>query len=92
MPVSEGVRALEAGTAFAPLPDHRSVAVTGGDAVSWLNDLVTNRVDDIGPNELRRTLFLDRTGRVRADVHVGTTTDRDGTPAGLLILQDGVQP
>jgi folate-binding protein YgfZ len=91
MSVSAGVRALEEGTGFAYLAGWRAIAVTGSDSVGWLNDLVTNRVDDIGPNELRRTLFLDRTGRVRADVHVGALGD-PANPAGFVIHQDPVQP
>lgn len=92
MSVTDGVRALETGRAFVELPGWRAVLATGNDAVDWLNDLVTNRVDDVGPNELRRTLFLDRTGRVRADVHVGNTTGPDGGVAGFLVFQDAVQP
>ena len=92
MPVSDGVRALDEGRAFVELDGWRLVFATGADTVGWLNDLVTNRVDDVGPNELRRTLFLDRTGRVRADVHVGTTTNPDGDVAGFVIFQDPVQP
>ncbi|HEY7280026.1 MAG TPA: hypothetical protein VID47_00425 [Actinomycetota bacterium] len=92
MPVSEGVRALEEGRAFVHLSGWRAFLAVGTDAVRWLNDLVTNRVDDIGPNELRRTLFLDRTGRVRADVHVGTVGRDPSNPDGFRIYQDPVQP
>jgi glycine cleavage system aminomethyltransferase T len=91
MQVSDGVRALEEGRAFVELSGWGVTLATGDDAVAWLNDLVTNRVDDIGINELRRTLFLDRTGRVRADVHVGTT-HVDDRIAGLVVYQDPVQP
>ena len=91
MPVSDGVRALEEGRAFTHLAGWRTVSAVGADAVAWLNDLVTNRVDDIGQNELRRTLFLDRTGRVRADVHVGVLGDAR-EPAGFIVHQDDVQP
>ena len=92
MPVTDGVRALEEGRAFAHLAGWLTVTISGSDAIGWLNDLVTNRVDDIGPNELRRTLFLDRTGRVRADFHVETTQDQGGAPAGFLAYQDPAQP
>jgi tRNA-modifying protein YgfZ len=92
MPVSDGVRALEEGRAFVELTGWREVAAVGGDAVTWLNDLVTNRVDDIGPNELRRTLFLDRTGRIRADVHVHTVGYDTANPDGLAVFQDPAQP
>src|SRR5438067_134514 len=65
------IRALDQGSGFVGLPAWRLVLVTGSDAVGWLNDLVTNRVDDLGVGEARRSLLLSRTGHVRADVHVG---------------------
>ncbi len=88
MSVTEGVRALEEGRAFVDLSGWRAVSVTGSDAVRWLNDLVTNRVDDIGESLVRRTLFLDRTGRIRADVLVAPFLHG----GGLCLLQDPVQP
>jgi folate-binding protein YgfZ len=91
MSVSDGVRALEAGRAFVDLSEWRCSGATGRDAIPWLNDLLTRSLDDIGPNELRRSLFLDRTGRIRADVHVGVTTGPDGS-RGAMLFQDFVQP
>jgi folate-binding protein YgfZ len=87
MPVSDGVRALEAGHAFVDLTPWRTIQVAGSDAVAWLNDLVTNRVDDVPESALRRTLFLDRTGHVRADVVV----TRPLRAEGLVVVQDPVQ-
>jgi folate-binding protein YgfZ len=79
------VRALQ-GYIFADLSSWWKFLVTGSDARTWLDDLVTNRVDDIGVLRSRRTLLLSRTGHVRADVHVL------GTREGLLLVQDPVQP
>jgi folate-binding protein YgfZ len=92
MTVSDGVRALEEGRAFVVLSGWRAVAAVGAEAIPWLNDLVTNRVDDIGTSELRRTLFLDRTGHIGADVHVLDAVEQDGSPGGALIFQDPIQP
>src|SRR3954468_22632028 len=86
MPVTDAVRALEQGTAFIDLSPWRAVSVTGADAVRWLDDLVTNRLDDLPDHVLRRTLFLDRTGRVQADVSVIRHLD------GLVLVQDPTQP
>src|SRR5207249_630126 len=61
--------------------------VAGRDARRWLNDLVTNRVDDVDYQRSRRTLFLDRTGRIQADFHV--LGMRDGS---LLLVQPPHQP
>jgi tRNA-modifying protein YgfZ len=86
------VTALEKRRAFVDLSSWRKIAVAGSDAITWLNDLVSNRVDDIRPNEARRTLLLDRTGRIRADVHATTLGGRDGDLVGLLLIQDPAQP
>jgi folate-binding protein YgfZ len=80
------ITALEEGRAFVDLSSWRKIAVRGSDAVRWLNDLVSNRVDDTGPGDARRTLLLDRTGRIRANVHAYRLGD------GLLLAQDPVQP
>ncbi len=80
------IRSLEQGCAFVDLSAWRRTLVTGSDAAAWLNDLVTNRVDNLGLGEARRSLLLSRTGHVRADVHVGRVRK------GLMLLQDPVQP
>jgi folate-binding protein YgfZ len=61
--------------------------VSGSDARSWLNDIVTNSVDDLSAHETRRTLLLDRTGHIQADLHVFAMPDES-----LLLVQDPVQP
>jgi folate-binding protein YgfZ len=68
---------------FADLSNWLKFGIAGSDARRWLNDLVTNRVDDLEAYQSRRTLLLDRTGRIKADVHV--LGMRDGS---LLIVQD----
>jgi folate-binding protein YgfZ len=89
MTVSAAVHALEGGSTsvFADLSNWLKFEVSGPDARNWLNDLVTNRVDDIGHQQSRRSLFLDRTGRIQADFHV--LGMRDGS---LLLVQDPHQP
>ncbi|MFN2543302.1 MAG: folate-binding protein YgfZ [Actinomycetota bacterium] len=62
--------------------DWRPVLVTGTDALTWLNDLVSAGIGD-GPV---RSLLLTPTGRIRADFHVIPRDD------GFLLLQDPVQP
>ena len=81
-----GIEAVERGLGFIDLSGWRKLAVTGSDAVGWLNDLVTNRVDDLGPGKARRSLLLSRTGHVRAEFHVVSTRE------GRVLLQDPVQP
>src|SRR5256714_7347757 len=79
------IRALQ-GYVFADLSSWWKFLVTGSDAPTWLNDLVTNRVDDLSIHRSTRTLLLSRTGHIQADVHVLGTAD------GLLLVQDPAQP
>ncbi|MFL5800046.1 MAG: YgfZ/GcvT domain-containing protein [Actinomycetota bacterium] len=72
---------------FADVSRWRKFGLSGSDASRWLNDIVTNRVDDLRPYKTRRTLLLDRTGHVRADFHVFAMPDDS-----FVIVQDAVQP
>jgi folate-binding protein YgfZ len=60
----------------------RRFLVTGEDAGTWLQDLLSA---DIGSRPAR-ALLLTPTGRIRADVHVGPFE------GGLLLIQDPIQP
>ncbi len=72
---------------FADLSNWLKFGIAGSDARQWLNDLVTRRVDDLEAHQTRRTLLLDRTGRIKADVHVLGMGD-----GSLLLVQDPHQP
>lgn len=62
--------ALERGLAWVDLSALRKVRVIGTDAREWLHDLVTTDVASLGPGESRRSLLLDPSGHIRADLHV----------------------
>jgi tRNA-modifying protein YgfZ len=83
--VSERVAALEDGRAFVDLSMWRKVRVTGSEAMSWLNDLLSADLDGLGPGTGRRSLLLSPTGRVRAEVAV-LADDR-----GFVLVQDPAQ-
>jgi len=68
--------ALSEGRAAVDLSTYRIVRVRGDDARTWLHDLVTTDVASLRPGEARRTLLLDATGHIRADLHI--TCDDDG--------------
>jgi folate-binding protein YgfZ len=78
----DGVGALTAGEAFVDLSSWRKVAVRGGDAAGWLNDLISADVAGVGPGQARRSLLLSPTGRIRSEFTVAVG---DGGP---LLLQD----
>jgi folate-binding protein YgfZ len=80
------VARLEEGTAFADLSDWRKIEVPGGDAIDWLNDLVTADVRGLAPGTARRSLLLSRTGGVRAEFTVAAFG------GDILLLQDPRQP
>jgi folate-binding protein YgfZ len=83
---ADPVTALEEGRAFVNLSSWWKVGVRGGDAGGWLNDLLTAELDGIGPGEMRSSLLLTPTGKIRAAVGVILRDD------GYLLLQDPIQP
>ena len=80
------LRALEEERAFVDLSSWRKVRVSGGDALSWLGDLLTADVAGLGPGHACRSLLLTPTGRIRADVHVARRED------DVMLLQPADQP
>ena len=85
MATDPGVEALSRGQAFVDLSSWRKVAVRGGDAVAWLNDLVSADIGDLEPGRSRRSLLLSPTGGVRAEFTVAELSDE------TLLLQDPAQ-
>jgi folate-binding protein YgfZ len=84
--IAEAIDALRAGQAFADLTRWRKVMVTGSEAGSWLNDLLSADLADLGPGRAHRSLLLSPKGRIRADVTVA------GIDGGFLLVQDPGQP
>ncbi|HEX5948074.1 MAG TPA: hypothetical protein VFZ45_00765 [Actinomycetota bacterium] len=78
--------ALRSGRAYADLSGWRKVLVSGEDARSWLNDLLSADLADLPDGSTRRSLLLSPTGRIRADVTVAATG------RGLALFQDPIQP
>jgi len=68
--------AIAEGRAAVGLTPFRKVRVRGDDAREWLHDLVTTDVASLVPGSSRRTLLLDATGHIRADLQVAC--DQDG--------------
>jgi hypothetical protein len=83
---AEELTALDRERAFADRSSYRKLQVEGGDARSWLNDLLTAGLAGLVQGQAARSLLLSPTGHIRADVHVVATAD------GFLLLQDPAQP
>lgn len=77
---------LAGGTTFADLSAWWKVLVRGGEALSWLNDLLTADLAGLEHGRTQRTLLLTPTGRIRADVAATPLDD------GILLVQDPAQP
>jgi tRNA-modifying protein YgfZ len=77
---------IASGAAFVDLSWWRVVSVSGTDARTWLNDLISADIGDLRPGGARRSLLLSPTGRIRAEF---TLADHEGT---ILLLQDPTQP
>jgi len=81
-----GAELLSAGKAFVDVSHRRWVAVSGSEALDWLNDLVTADLGDLRSGVARRSLLLSPTGSVLAEF---TVTVVDGT---VVLIQDLRQP
>ena len=82
----DDLQALASGQGFVDLASWRKVSVSGEEAISWLDRLVSADLSDLSPNLARRTLLLSPTGRVRAEFTVAV-------PGGpVVLLQDPAQP
>jgi len=57
-------RALAKGEAVVDRSNREVVRITGADRLSWLNDLTSQKLDDLQPGEWTQTLVLDPQGRV----------------------------
>jgi tRNA-modifying protein YgfZ len=69
------LQALEGGRAAVDLSDHRKVRVQGSEARRWLHDLVTADVATLEPGRATRSLLLDPSGHIRADIQVACSDD-----------------
>jgi folate-binding protein YgfZ len=85
MEEQDGAELLAEGKAFVDLSYWRKVAVTGADAPTWLNDLVSNDVSDLGRGRARQALLLSPTGRIRAMFTVAVPSET------ILLIQDPSQ-
>jgi len=76
--------ALVSGAASHDLGWLRRVAVRGEDRFRWLSGMVTNMVNDLGPNAGAWNLVLNAQGRIQGDLYVW----REGDDLELEIAAD----
>ncbi|SRR6266496_896827 len=86
MQEQDGAELLARGRAFVDLSYWRKVAVTGSDALAWLNDLVSSDVSDLAAARAKHALLLSPTGRIQAMFTVAIPE------ATIVLIQDPSQP
>ncbi|WP_298122607.1 folate-binding protein YgfZ [uncultured Aurantimicrobium sp.] len=74
-------RSLLAGGALVDLSDRGVIAVSGPDRLSWLDSLLSQRLDQLKPGQSTETLLLDPHGHVQHAMRVV----EDGETSWLLI-------
>lgn len=57
-------------------PDRGLISVTGGDRVEFLNNMLTQELKGIAPGDVRETFWLNRKGRIDADIRLTQLEDR----------------
>lgn len=75
--IAREVACTRRGAGIFPLAGRGLVEVTGEDRGRWLNGMVSNEVEGLGPDSPGcYALRLDRKGRILADLHVWKRDDR----------------
>ena len=63
-------REFIAGTSAVLLEDKTVIKVSGEERLTWLNDLFSQKIDDLKPNVSVEALWLDAQGRIVRDFHI----------------------
>ncbi len=68
--------ALRAGCALLDLPHRGAIRVTGTDRIEFLNRMLTQELADVKPGQVRFSFWLNRQGRIEADLRLGHYEDQ----------------
>ena len=63
-------RALAAGTGWADLSHRAIITVSGADRLTWLNDLTTQELAKLNPQQWRAALILDAQGHIQHQLYL----------------------
>lgn len=80
--------AFRRGAAVLDLAHRGTVAVRGAERIDFLNRMVTQELKGIGPGEVRAGFWLNRKGRIDADLAFLQLPDADGQPPLTLVDLD----
>src|SRR4051794_38666955 len=83
---AEEYRALREGCGLLDRCERGKLALSGPDAVEFLNGQVTNELADLAPGEGRYAAFLTHKGKMLGDLRILATGEgADGAPAELQL-------
>jgi len=77
--------ALRKGCAVIDLPHHGSIIASGQERLGFLNGMITQDVGAMGSGQLRRSFWLNRKGRIDADLRLAELGDRTLIAADALV-------
>ena len=52
-----------------------TLRITGSERLPFLNNMLTAKLDDLQPNQTRKSFWLNRKGRIDADLRISESTD-----------------
>ncbi len=67
--------AVRRGCALLDLPHRSTIRVTGDDRAEFLNRMLTQELKGLAPGDVRRSFWLNRKGRIDADLRLLQTDD-----------------
>jgi folate-binding protein YgfZ len=88
VPVSQQLTAMLTGCGYTSLDQTGWIQVTGTDRVRWLNGMLTNSIQALGPGQGCYNFALNAQGRILGDMNVFAPPDH---PDQLLIQTDRTQ-
>lgn len=62
--------AIRKGCAILDAPHRATLEITGSDAIEFLNRMITQELQDFEPHQVRRSFWLNRKGRIDADLRL----------------------
>jgi len=80
--------AFRRGAAVMDMAHRGTIAVRGADRVDFLNRMVTQELKDMASGDVRAGFWLNRKGRIEADLLFVHVPDVDGTPSLTLVDVD----
>jgi folate-binding protein YgfZ len=83
--------AIRKHAALFDLPQRAVLEVTGADRIDFLNRMITQELKGLGENQVRRSFWLNRKGRIDADLRVINLPGRVLLEADILAKDRAVQ-